>query len=262
LKAGRERLQPEDVGLPSHGYRRVRGLRREEVAELAHVSVTWYTWIEQGRDVYVSAQVIDSLCAALLFDDDARHFVRRLAGKPIEEPHDVPTDADPELRGLVEDLLPSPACVVTGCYDVLAWNRAYVVLFGDPLQLEPEHRNLIWMSLGNKQLRQRSLGWPAAARVGIAYLRAESAKHSVDPRFAALIENLQQTNADFRATWNLGEVRNFLSQTIVFDHPGVGELRLKVLQFDVRDDSSLSLIVHYPTDEITRARLSAQVGAT
>lgn len=260
LKAGRERLQPEDVGLASHGYRRVRGLRREEVAELAHVSATWYTWIEQGRDVYVSAEVIDALCAALKFDDDTRRFVRRLAGKPDIESHDPPVVADPVLRRIVEDLLPSPACVVTNCYDMLAWNQAHVVLLGDPLEFAQEHRNLIWMSLGNAQLRQRLMGWPEAARAGIAYLRSEWAKHPVDPRLTSLISELKQTNAEFRAMWNLGEVRNFLTQPLIFDHPGVGELRLKILHFDVRDDPAATLIVHYPADDASRARLAARVG--
>src|SRR5438477_4898166 len=132
LRARREGLQPEEVGLPRRGRRRVKGLRRHEVADLAAVSDTWYTWLEQGRNINVSAHLLDAVTRALRLDEDAWRYVRRLAGVPVIDPKPSPNEASEELRGLVEDMLPSPACLTTGPFDFLAWNRAYAEVFGDP----------------------------------------------------------------------------------------------------------------------------------
>jgi hypothetical protein len=147
LRARRDQLQPEDVGLERRGRRRVPGLRREEVADLAYVSVTWYTWLEQGRDVHASALALDGVSRALRLDDEARDYVRRLAGKPAT---DSPTGAigvGPILARLLDDLLPNSACLVNGSYDLLGWNSAYVALFGDPDEPASRTSDPSWPSI-------------------------------------------------------------------------------------------------------------------
>ena len=138
LRTQRARLTPADVGLATgsaSGRRRTKGLRREEVAQLSGVGVTWYTWLEQGRDISASAQVIDALARALLLSQDQHRHLRELAGQPPPEPQAADGDVRPRLQMLVDAAMPSPASVCDRHFDYVAWNQAYARVRHDPASL-------------------------------------------------------------------------------------------------------------------------------
>lgn len=249
LRARRDRLQPEDVGLPRDGTRRVRGLRREEVASLASVSVSLYAWLEQGRPVDVSPQVLDAICRALQLTPDERVHVRRLAGRPIAPDPVVATTASLTLQELVADLSPSPACIVSPSYDLLTWNPVYAEVFGDPVSLAPPHRNVIWMAFADESRQAWITDGPARLPATVAWLRAERARVG-DERLRTIIDELNGTSPTFRDAWTHLEVREEVSQHEVLEHPRLGTLRLRVLRFVLDEEPSCTLIVHHPACKV------------
>jgi transcriptional regulator with XRE-family HTH domain len=148
LRARRARLSPADVGLPSGsatGRRRTPGLRREEVAQLSGVGVTWYTWLEQGRDISASAQVVDALARALLLTGDQHRHLRELAGLAVPERDAAAAELLPRLQRLVDAIVPNPASIYDTHFDYLVWNAPYARIRHDPGQLPDGRRNLLWM---------------------------------------------------------------------------------------------------------------------
>lgn len=255
LVARRAALQPEQVGLPRHGRRRVKGLRRHEVADLAGVSVTWYTWLEQGRSIRTSASVLDAVARALKLDEDSRRHMRRLAGEPMVALQGGSVTAHPSLVALVDDLLPAPAYVMTPANDLAAWNRAYALLFGDPDVLPVEHRNGLWMMLFCENIRTGMVDWENEAEDMIAWFRAESGKFPGDTRIEEFVRDLMDTSAVFRRAWQLQRVARFVGHVQVFDHNDVGVVRMQQLELRPLDQPSLTLMVHRPADQESRTRL-------
>src|SRR5262249_10185930 len=175
LRARRARLRPSDVGFAEGGAlgrRRTPGLRREEVAQLSGVGVTWYTWLEQGRDISASAQVIDALSRALLLTGDQHRHLRELAGLPPPEP---PAPADgmlPRLQRLVDSAAPNPASVYDEHFDYLVWNQPYAQVRHDPGTLPASRRNMLWMMFTDPDNRARMVHWESAARAVLSQFRA------------------------------------------------------------------------------------------
>lgn len=233
---------------------------------MAYVSTTWYTWLEQGREVHASALALDALCRALQLDEDERHYVRRLAGKPIGETAslDPATAASPTLQALVDDLLPSPAYVVTRSYDLLFWNAAYVVLYGDPDDLPPHRRNVIWMSLMSDVFHELLPDWPRTVKAGVPYLRAVAADQPGDQRLRAVIADVSQSSAEFREAWELWEVRRSIphAEEAQIHHPTFEDMHLQVFELDLRGQPPVTVIVLYPADEQSRDRLRRWLAAT
>jgi transcriptional regulator with XRE-family HTH domain len=256
LRARRASIQPEDVGLVRSSRRRVRGLRRHEVADLASVSVTWYTWLEQGRAERPSLQVLDSVSRALRFDEESRRHVRRLAGMPTGGVHRVSHVADPGLTAMLDDLLPSPAYLLTPANDLVAWNAAYARLFVDPSDLPPQHRNALWMMLFCKEMRNRITGWDIEVRETIARFYAESSRFTGDKRCAELIAELSETSELFKEAWKLQEVKRFVGHRQAVHHEDVGLIETQLFQLRPLDHPSLVLMVHRPADDESRSRLS------
>ena len=162
LRARRAGLRPTDVGLPdgsSSGRRRTPGLLREEVAQLAGVSVTWYTWLEQGRDISASAQVIDALARALLLGQDQHGHFRELAGLTAPATGTPADDLLPRLQRLVDAVTPNIASIYDGCFDYLVWNQPYVLVRNDPGDLPSDRRNLLWMMFTDTENRTRMTRW-------------------------------------------------------------------------------------------------------
>jgi transcriptional regulator with XRE-family HTH domain len=253
LRAQREQLQPEVVGIPRHPRRRVPGLRRHEVADLAMVSDTWYTWLEQGRDIRVSSHLLDAVCRALRLDDDAWRYARRLAGIPVLELQPPPDQATPGLSGLVDDLLPSPACLTTAPFDFVAWNAAYARLFGDPDRFVPSQRNALWLLVhGVPGLVDRDTHMREAA----ARLRAEAAKHPGNARFAEVVAELRQRSGAFAEAWESRHVRRFQPAPQEVVHDKVGRIKLQLLQLRPLDQPALVLMVHRGADANSRERLA------
>jgi hypothetical protein len=239
----------------------VRGLRRAEVAELASVSPTWYTWLEQGRDIQVSADVLDAVCRVLRFDKHASRYVRQLAGKPMQDRPAGHNAVDPAVESLIADLLPAPACAVTEAYDMVSWNTALAKVIGDPATIPQEQRNLVRMCFDNPSFRQRVSGWSAIARSAIAELRVVAALHPHSDRLRQLIDQMKTSNSDFRQAWDALNVRPFFGEVVTIDVSSVGGLRIKVLELVLRDESPTTVVVFQPVDAESRRLLAQLVDA-
>ena len=184
LRAQRARLRPADAGLPEDpqpGRRRTPGLRREEVAQIAGVSVTWYTWLEQGRDIAASQQVVDALAGALRLSPDQHRYLCGLAGLPVAAGEAPAADARPRLQRLVDAACPSIASIYDRHFDYVVWNTPYERVRGDPALLPATRRNLVWMMFSDAENRARMVGWEPAARAVLSQFRAAAASGRVIP---------------------------------------------------------------------------------
>src|SRR5450756_771309 len=182
LRSRRERLTPSAAGLPSGFRRRTPGLRREEVALLAGVGTTWYTWLEQGRDVRPSAEVLTAIADALRLDPAERRHLFILADRPQSEPRADGAEHVPEpLVHMLESMHDQPAYVIGRRWDVLAWNDAAVRVFGDFGKLEGDARNLMHMMFANPAHRRLLADWDDLAPLSLAMFRADSARYAGDP---------------------------------------------------------------------------------
>jgi transcriptional regulator with XRE-family HTH domain len=201
LRARRAELHPEDLGLYAIGGRRnTPGLRREEVAQLSGVSVTWYTWLEQGRPVDPSSQVVDALARALRLDAESHRHLRRLAGLAIPEPDQMPDDVRPELTRLLATLEPSPACLLGPRLDFVAWNYPFDRLW-QPTSLPADRQNLMWLYFAKGTTARMTDGREERSRHLLGQFRAAAAQHVGDERFADLIDALHQESEQFRTWW-------------------------------------------------------------
>jgi transcriptional regulator with XRE-family HTH domain len=255
VSSRRARLHPEDVGIVPHGRRRVAGLRRHEVADLAYISVTWYTWLEQGRSIRLSEESVDSLARALKLSEDEWRHMRRLAGVPVTSPREAPPNVEEELRGLLDDLLPNPALITNELFDVLAWNQAHARLSVDPAGFPPQRRNLLWILFMAAPLRDLMPAWATEAQGVVARFRAEAGKYPGDPRFEALIYELTDASEDFRRLWAQQEVRRFVPGIQIYDHPEVGRVRAREFQLRPVDQPGLVVLLHRAADDLSEARL-------
>jgi transcriptional regulator with XRE-family HTH domain len=257
LRARRARLRPADVGLPEEaGRRRTPGLRREEVARLSGVGVTWYTWLEQGRDIAPSAQVVDALARALLLDDDQHRHLRELTGLPAAEPPAPAGALLPRLQRLVDAAAPNIASVYDAHFDYLAWNHAYARVRHDPARMPAQRRNLLWMMFTDPVNRERMAHWEGAARAVLSQFRAAAGRHPDDPRYAQVIAGLSEASPEFRDWWAQYPVRSFRPATIAVDHPDTGRIHLELYQLRPVEHPDLLLVVQVPVGDQDARRVA------
>jgi transcriptional regulator with XRE-family HTH domain len=259
LRSRRERLSPADVGLPAGARRRTRGLRREEVARLAAISPTYYTFLEQGRDLRPSAQVLDALAAALRLTAAERAHLHVLARR--EPPAATALSAvTPALDALVARLDPHPAYVTGPRFDVLAWNRAAALLWTDWAARPEEERNmLLWMFL-DPAARTVMVEWEDEAQALLGRFRAAHALHAGDPAFETLAAGLQAESADARAWWAAHEVAPLSSGRKRLRHAELGELELTHVVLEDVDARGQRLVAFTLPDE-TVAAVSARLAS-
>jgi transcriptional regulator with XRE-family HTH domain len=254
LRQRRAQVPPERAGIESNGRRRTPGLRREEVAQLAGVGLSWYTWLEQGRDIKPSAQVLDALARVLELDTAERAHLFHLARveRPLPDAGDT-QEAPPELRALVEELAPHPAYLLSPRTDVVAWNRAAAGLLGVPAAAPDGPPNVLWWLFTSTE--RSGAQWDDTARATLARFRAEHARRIGDAGFARLIEALERESERFRALWAEHEVLDGHLGTKVIEHPTFGLLRLHHLQSIPTEHPDLRLTQFVPADDATRAAL-------
>lgn len=241
LRARRAALRPQDVGMASHGVRRVTGLRREEVAVLAGVNADYYTRLEQGRERHPSAQVLDALGRALRLDPDALAHLHRLAGREPSGQFAHTTDlVSPALRQLMDGYPGAPAFVINRTLDVLAANALAEALHSP---FEPAD-NLARMTFLDPAGRQFHVRWSYTAQATVGHLRQAAGLDPGDPRLRELVRALTEHSVDFTRLWNTHAVRGKTQDAKHFLHPEVGPLTLTYQAFDVRDAPGQQLIIY------------------
>ena len=225
LRSRRERLSPADVGLPSGVRRRTRGLRREEVAYLAGVGTTWYTWLEQGRDVRPSNELLMALAQALRLDPIERGHLFALNDRPAPARRvEGPELIGGPLRRMLDSLVGQPAYVLGRRWDILAWNRAANLIYGPYERLQDDERNALQLLFTDPAHRRLLVDWEPVARASLAMFRADYARHAGDPDFERLITHLAQRSPEFADFWAQREVAHPLPGHKRLDHPACGRM--------------------------------------
>jgi len=246
LKDRRAKLDPTAFGLPLT-RRRTPGLRREEVAQRANVSATWYTWLEQGRGGAPSAHVLDRISRAMLLTDAEREHLFLLGlGRPPEVRYQEPTGITPRLQRLLDTLDHSPAFIRTATWDVIAWNRAAAVVLTDYGMLPEGQRNVLRMMFQDPRLRATQANWQTVARYVVASFRADVARAGAARNVQSLVDELCATSPDFAAMWRDNDVHAHGDGTKVMHHPTAGPLTMEFSAFAVDGRPDLNMVVYNP----------------
>ncbi|MCX4539526.1 helix-turn-helix transcriptional regulator [Streptomyces sp. NBC_01565] len=255
LRSRRERITPEQVGLPNGRRRRTPGLRREEVAQLSAVGVTWYTWLEQAREITVSPQVLDAVARALLLDRSERAHLFALAGTPDPAPNTPCPSVTAGLRAMLEQLSPFPAFIQNSRYDILAYNDTFGRLLCDLDEVPPEDRNCMWLAFTHPVWRESVVDLHEVNRVMAAKFRASMAEHLSEPAWKTLLARLEAASPDFREAWARHEVVGAGGKSKYIRNARVGLLRLEHTYLWLGPGSGPRLVTYAPLDEETRVRL-------
>ncbi len=255
LRSRRARLSPEQVGFARGMRRRTPGLRREEVALLAGISPEWYTRLEQGRDINVSVQLLESLARVLQLDDNERTYLFLLA---LRQPPPVeafsPPSISPTLQLFLDQLGTTPACVVDSRLNSVARNRAHCAVFGNHDQQSERDRNIIWRIF--TQPHPKDPHSEEFARLCLTQFRAEYGRFIGDPWWTQLIAELSEISPEFRELWARPDVFNALEGRKSIEHPRVGELAFEFLWLTAVNSPDLRIFVYTPRDKETADKIA------
>ena len=263
LRSRRERISPEDAGLPAGTRRRTAGLRREEVAQLAGVGVTWYTWLEQGRPINASVQVLDAIARALRLDAVERGHLFRLADVPGAAgpgPADCPECPLPPQVQTILDAMPYPASVVTERFDLIAWNRIYAALFPRLVETPAAERNTLLSCLTSPACCSPMPQQDQYSATLVGQLRAAYGRHIGDPAWTHFIGRLEAQSPVFAALWAAHDVTRPASYVKWFRHPTLGTITATSTSFMVSAIPGARMVVYTPDDPASQhavARLAA-----
>jgi transcriptional regulator with XRE-family HTH domain len=260
LRSRRERIMPEDVGLPGGHRRRTAGLRREEVAQLAGVGVTWYTWLEQGRPIRASAQVLEAVARTLRLDVAERQHLFRLAELPDTAAHQHGgPPLRPQIQVILDGLNPMPASVVTERFDIVAWNTAYAVLFPRTAEAPAAERNSLLYCFSRADCCSVVQNREDQRAAMVAQLRAAYGHHVGDPAWTGFIRRMEAASPEFAAMWATQDVAQPAYYTKVFRHPLYPRLEMTSTSFAVQTAPGTRMVVYTPDNEATRAAMEQLV---
>jgi transcriptional regulator with XRE-family HTH domain len=245
LRARRDAVTPEQAGLPRGRGRRTPGLRREEVALLAGVSLTWYTWLEQGRRINASPDVLRAIGRALRLDEAGQEHLLALA-RPSTEPVEAPSEAPTALVRLLDALEPAPAYVLGPHWEFLAWNTAQARLYPRIVELEGPQRSLLWVLFADPHARELIVDWDIHARQALAEFRAATSATRSDPRLRELVAVISEASEEFRAWWAEHDVSRFETRLRRFHHPAAGELTFEYQQLAPVEWPHLRVVCQLP----------------
>jgi transcriptional regulator with XRE-family HTH domain len=259
LKDRRSKLDPVTLGFPAT-RRRTPGLRREEVAQRANISPTWYTWLEQGRGGAPSADVLDRVARALMLTEVEREHLYMLGlGRPPEVQYRAAEGITPRLQRILDALEVSPAIVKTPTWDVVAWNRAASVVLTDYGALPPDRRNILRMIFSDPRVRAANHDWDSVARFVVGTFRADAARAGAVSEIAKLVEELCRLSPEFEAIWRENEVRTYGDGVKTLRHPVLGPITFEYSSFAVDGRPDLGMIIYNPTTEADAERIRALV---
>jgi hypothetical protein len=262
LRTRRERVTPEQAGLPPGSRRRTPGLRREEVAQLSGVGVTWYTWLEQGRPINASPQVLGAVARTLLLDQAEREHLFRLADLP-----DAATAAGagatgceqvlPEVKEILDALPPMPACVLNERFDLLAWNGPYQVLWPGMAGVAPGERNILWMCFTHPDCCHPYVNRAEQVARLVAQLRGAYGRHLGEPAWTGFVRRLSAVSPQFARLWEEHDVASQATYLKVFRHPAHPRLVLTTTSLGVQAVPGTRMVVYKPADEVTRVAIAS-----
>lgn len=259
LKDRRAKLDPVALGFPA-GRRRTPGLRREEVAQRANISATWYTWLEQGRGGAPSADVLDRIAGALLLTDVEREHLFLIGlGRPPEVKYHHGDGVSPRLQRVLEALNPSPALIRTATWDVVAWNRAATVMLVDYGKVPVEERNIIRQMFCNPRLRQAQFEWEKAARFVVGAFRADVTRAGAIAEISDLVEDLSRQSAEFAEIWRDNDVQTHGEGIKQMRLPEFGPISIEYSTFLVDGRPDLSMVIYNPVTEQDREKIANQI---
>ena len=256
LKDRRARLDPAAFGLPGT-RRRTPGLRREEVAQRANISATWYTWLEQGRGGAPSADVLDRIARALMLTDVEREHLFLLGlGRPPEVRYREAEGVTPRLQRVLDALEPSPALIKTSMWDVVAWNRAAAAVLVDYGALAPDQRNILRLMFLDPRVRAAQQHWDSVARFVVGAFRADAARAGATAQVAALVDELRAQSPEFEAMWRDNDVRTYGEGVKRLRHPRAGEIAFEYSAFAVDGRPDLAMVVYSPAtpEDVAKVR--------
>ena len=247
LKDRRRKLDPASFGLPAE-RRRTPGLRREEVAQRANISPTWYTWLEQGRGGAPSADVLDRISRALMLTDVEReHLFLVGLGRPPEARYDAARGVTPRLQRVLDALDPSPAVIRTAIWDIVAWNRAATVMFMDYGSLPPEQRNILRFFFLDPQARVAQYDWESVARFVLGAFRVDAARAGAAAEVAPLVDELCRLSPEFKTMWRDNDISGHHHEAVKhIRHPALGRLAFEYSAFAVDGRTDLTMVVYNP----------------
>ena len=261
LKDRRAKLDPAALCFPMT-RRRTPGLRREEVAQRANVSATWYTWLEQGRGGSPSADVLNRISRALMLTTVEREHLFFIAlGHPPEVRYQATEGISPRIQRVLDALEFSPAFVKTVTWDLIAWNRAASALFGSDA-LAPEQRNILRRIFTDPHARAAQLDWQSVARFAVAAFRADTVRAGASANVQALVDELRQLSPEFEVMWRDNDVRTHGEGIKHLRHPVAGLLALEYSAFSVDGRPDLSLVIYNPATPKDVNRIRALLKST
>jgi transcriptional regulator with XRE-family HTH domain len=257
LKDRRAKLDPAAFGFPLK-RRRTPGLRREEVAQRANVSATWYTWLEQGRGGAPSADVLDRIARAMMLTDLEREHLFLLGlGRPPEVRYRAPDGISPRLQRVLDTLEYSPAFIRTATWDVIAWNRAAAAVLTDYSTLPDGQRNVLRMMFGDSRVRAAQPNWRAVARYVVASFRADVARAGAARNVQSLVDELCATSPEFAAMWRDNDVQGHGDGVKVLQHPVAGPLSMEFSAFAVDGRPDLTMVIYNPATSADADKIRA-----
>jgi transcriptional regulator with XRE-family HTH domain len=261
LRGRRARLDPAALGFPA-GRRRTPGLRREEVAQRANISPTWYTWLEQGRGGAPSADVLDRIAAGLMLTEHEREHLFILGlGRPPEVRYRAVDGVTPRLQRVLDVMTTSPAIVKNATWDVVAWNAAAAAVLTDYSKLPPENRNVLRLIFSHSGVRAAQDDWWAVARYVVAAFRADAARAGAGEEIARLVEELSRLSPEFQTLWSENDVIAHGEGLKRLHHAELGPLELEFSTFSVEGRPELAMVVYNPVNPADADRIRALVAS-
>lgn len=259
LRTRREQRDRAAYGLPPAGRGRTVGLRREEVSVLSGVSVTWYTWLEQGRDIRPSRQVLDSIAQTLRMTPAEHEYVLTLSGFAADPVRSTPRveSAPAHVQRFLDAMDVHPAFALAPDWSLTGWNHAYEVLYPNVAETSAENRNLLGLIFTDPAVRELLDDWEITSRRFLAEFRAEAGPRLGDPQFLELVTRLKEASPEFRAGWERHDVRGFRSRERVFHHAQAGRLVFEQHQLRPSDQPETQVVVYTAVDPDMRERFHA-----